>query len=79
MTSWDEQAEVERGRAYDARWAGMEAAGRPVHGEADLIESLLDEGAASTGRGAVLDAGCGTGRVAIELSRRGVDVVGVDG
>lgn len=26
----------------------------------------------------VLDAGCGTGRVAIELARRGVDVVGVD-
>jgi len=26
----------------------------------------------------VLDAGCGTGRVAIELDRRGVSVVGVD-
>jgi SAM-dependent methyltransferase len=26
----------------------------------------------------VLDAGCGTGRVAIELDRRGVEVVGVD-
>ncbi len=26
----------------------------------------------------VLDAGCGTGRVAIELARRGIDVVGVD-
>jgi 2-polyprenyl-3-methyl-5-hydroxy-6-metoxy-1,4-benzoquinol methylase len=26
----------------------------------------------------VLDAGCGTGRIAIELARRGVDVVGVD-
>ena len=26
----------------------------------------------------VLDAGCGTGRVAVELARRGVDVVGVD-
>ena len=26
----------------------------------------------------VLDAGCGTGRVAIELARHGVDVVGVD-
>jgi 2-polyprenyl-3-methyl-5-hydroxy-6-metoxy-1,4-benzoquinol methylase len=28
--------------------------------------------------GSVLDAGCGTGRVAIELARRGVEVVGVD-
>jgi SAM-dependent methyltransferase len=26
----------------------------------------------------VLDAGCGTGRVAIELARHGIDVVGVD-
>ena len=26
----------------------------------------------------VLDAGCGTGRVSIELARRGVEVVGVD-
>jgi SAM-dependent methyltransferase len=30
------------------------------------------------GAGSVLDAGCGTGRVAIELARRGLDVVGVD-
>ena len=27
----------------------------------------------------VLDAGCGTGRVAIELARRGLEVVGLDG
>jgi SAM-dependent methyltransferase len=26
----------------------------------------------------VLDAGCGTGRVAVELARRGLDVTGVD-
>jgi SAM-dependent methyltransferase len=26
----------------------------------------------------VLDAGCGTGRVAVELARRGIDVTGVD-
>jgi SAM-dependent methyltransferase len=55
---------------YEARWARMAAAGQVVHGEADLIASL--------GPGPVLDAGCGTGRVAIELARRGFDVVGVD-
>ena len=38
--------------------------------EADFVEGL--------GARSVLDAGCGTGRVAVELARRGVDVVGVD-
>ncbi len=41
-----------------------------MHGEAALVDSY--------GPGSVLDAGCGTGRVAIELSRRGHPVVGVD-
>jgi SAM-dependent methyltransferase len=48
----------------------MEAAGLSPHGEVDLVMSL--------GPTSVLDAGCGTGRVAIELQRRGVEVVGVD-
>lgn len=38
--------------------------------EADFIEAL--------GARSVLDAGCGTGRVAVELARRGVEAVGVD-
>ena len=50
----------------------MEARGESIHGEADLISSLVPPG------GSVLDAGCGTGRVAIELAQRGLDVVGVD-
>ena len=41
-----------------------------MHGEATFVEGL--------GVRSVLDAGCGTGRVAIELARRGLDVVGVD-
>jgi SAM-dependent methyltransferase len=41
-----------------------------MHGEATFVEGL--------GVRSVLDAGCGTGRVAIELARRGFDVVGVD-
>jgi SAM-dependent methyltransferase len=48
----------------------MEAAGHSIHGEADFIERFAPT--------SVLDAGCGTGRVAIELGRRGIDVVGVD-
>ena len=41
-----------------------------VHGEADFVEAFSPT--------RVLDAGCGTGRVAIELARRGMEVVGVD-
>ncbi len=43
-----------------------------MHGEAALVASIAPEPAS------VLDAGCGTGRVAIELNRRGHAVVGVD-
>ncbi len=63
-----------RGDAYDKRWQRLAAAGQGIHGEADLIESLARE----TGGSRVLDAGCGTGRVAIELAVRGFSVVGMD-
>ena len=55
---------------YDQRWRHMEAVGANPHGEADFVFSY--------GPRSVLDAGCGTGRVAIELARRGLDVVGTD-
>lgn len=58
------------GGAYQARFDALADKGIDVHGEASLVGSL--------GPTSVLDAGCGTGRVAIELSRHGVDVVGVD-
>jgi SAM-dependent methyltransferase len=64
------EAKGPRGGAYDERFARLAAQGQNVHGEADLVASL--------GLGSVLDAGCGTGRVAMELARRGHDVVGID-
>jgi SAM-dependent methyltransferase len=59
-----------RAATYDDHWVELASRGENVHGEADFVFSLQP--------GSVLDAGCGTGRVAIELARRGVDVVGVD-
>ncbi|MDP9320631.1 MAG: class I SAM-dependent methyltransferase [Chloroflexota bacterium] len=58
------------GDAYDARYDHLAEAGENVHGEADFLMRYAPA--------SVLDAGCGTGRVARELARRGVDVVGVD-
>jgi SAM-dependent methyltransferase len=55
---------------YDAQWERLAASGIDPHGEVAFLMTL--------GPSSVLDAGCGTGRVAIELDRRGVDVVGVD-
>jgi len=62
---------------YDRRWEEMAAAGAEVHGEADLVDALL-RARIGAPPGPVLDAGCGTGRVAIELARRGYATAGVD-
>ena len=58
------------GEAYEAYFEAQAAAGQDVHGEASFVEQL--------GVRSVLDAGCGTGRIARELARRGLEVVGVD-
>jgi SAM-dependent methyltransferase len=58
------------GADYEARFEAQAAAGQNVHGEADFVERL--------GLHSVFDAGCGTGRLARELARRGLQTVGVD-
>jgi 2-polyprenyl-3-methyl-5-hydroxy-6-metoxy-1,4-benzoquinol methylase len=58
------------GDRYQQRFDSLAASGADVHGEADFV--------AGRHPSSVLDAGCGTGRVAIELARRGIEVVGVD-
>lgn len=63
MSTWD-------GEEYQRRFDRLAERGADVHGEVDLVMTYAPVH--------VLDAGCGTGRVAIELARRGIDVVGVD-
>jgi 2-polyprenyl-3-methyl-5-hydroxy-6-metoxy-1,4-benzoquinol methylase len=72
MSRWLDETGGNRGGAYDARFRALAASGADVHGEAAYVHALLTAGAA------VLDAGCGTGRVAVELARRGHRVMGVD-
>lgn len=55
---------------FHTRWERLAADGKATHGEADFITELAPR--------SVLDAGCGMGRVAIELHRRGIEVEGVD-
>jgi SAM-dependent methyltransferase len=70
MSNWSEwRAQVDLDE-YEARWQQMVKDGANPHGEADFIERFSPT--------SVLDAGCGTGRVAIELARRGTHVVGTD-
>lgn len=72
-TRWQD-TDAPRGDSYDQRWTQLAESGESIHGEADFVDGLLGK----TGGRRVLDAGCGTGRVAIELARRGYPVVGVD-
>jgi SAM-dependent methyltransferase len=58
------------GDDYQKRFDALAASGNDVHGEAAFVMRFEPV--------TVLDAGCGTGRVAIELARRGCAVVGVD-
>ncbi len=64
---WRQQVDLDE---YDTRWDRLAADGASVHGEAEFVCRL--------GGPRILDAGCGTGRVAVELARRGCSVVGVD-
>src|SRR3954469_19599671 len=58
------------GAEYQARFDALAARGEDVHGEATFVRAY--------GPASVLDAGCGSGRVAIELARHGIEVVGAD-
>jgi len=75
-TRWQRIARQEGGEDYAAlyadRFRAMAAKGSDVHGEANFVTGVT----AAPAR--VLDAGCGTGRVAARLAQLGYDVVGCD-
>ncbi|HEV7196717.1 MAG TPA: class I SAM-dependent methyltransferase [Pedococcus sp.] len=58
--------------AYQQRFDDLAASGVDIHGEAAFVEALVPPPAR------ILDAGCGTGRVATQLTSLGYDCVGVD-
>ena len=73
-TRWAEAAQrgAGDGASYARRFADLAASGQDMHGEATFCASRLAPGAR------VLDAGCGTGRVAVRLAELGFDCVGID-
>lgn len=75
---WSDDADRPSAAAYDERFASLARQGIDVHGEAHLVEALLDAYRSEVAHPEVLDAGCGTGRVAIRLAGQGLRVVGVD-
>lgn len=75
-TRWERIARAGAGEeyaaAYAARFRELAARGEDIHGEATFLGRLVAPPAS------VLDAGCGTGRIAVRLAELGHEVVGVD-
>ena len=57
---------------YVQRWERLEAEGNDINGEARAIDAMAQR------RAAILDAGCGNGRLAGYLAAAGHDVIGID-
>ncbi|MFB8030884.1 class I SAM-dependent methyltransferase [Streptomyces sp. NPDC056465] len=69
---WAELTGGQAGEEYARRFARLAESGHDIHGEAAFCAALLQPAAR------VLDAGCGTGRIAIRLAELGHHCTGVD-
>ncbi|RPK55983.1 hypothetical protein EES43_25380 [Streptomyces sp. ADI96-02] len=69
---WAELTGGQAGEAYAQRFTRLAESGQDIHGEAAFCTALLKPAAR------VLDAGCGTGRIAIRLAELGHHCTGVD-
>ncbi|MFK4687173.1 class I SAM-dependent methyltransferase [Streptomyces pristinaespiralis] len=69
---WAELTGGQSGEEYARRFAQLAESGHDIHGEATFCTALLKPAAR------VLDAGCGTGRIAIRLAELGHHCTGVD-
>ena len=72
-TRWELHTTGDRWQFYIDRFARMYAAGDDLEGEARFVDALAARGSA------VLDAGCGTGRIAAALTRMGTRLSGPTG
>ncbi|WP_327121958.1 class I SAM-dependent methyltransferase [Streptomyces sp. NBC_01341] len=69
---WAELTGGQSGEEYAQRFARLAESGQDIHGEAAFCAALLKPASR------VLDAGCGTGRIAIRLAELGHHCTGVD-
>ncbi|EOM76195.1 class I SAM-dependent methyltransferase [Rhodococcus rhodnii] len=72
QTRWEAERSQDDSQRYVERFDELADAGEDLHGEARFVDALLPRDSA------VLDAGCGTGRVGSELARRSHAVTAVD-
>jgi|GEM_PF-4565864 len=59
MPTWKEVTEANPAHSHNfaRKWKMLEAQGKDIHGEARLVDAMVERNST------ILDAGCGTGRV----------------